>query len=81
MHTRIQKWGNSLALRIPRSLAAAAQVEEGSTVDVSVESGTLRIRPVRARRYLLLELLREVTPRNLHAEIKSGGWAGRRGDG
>ena len=38
MHTKVQKWGNSLALRIPRSFAAEAQVEEGSTVDVSVEN-------------------------------------------
>jgi len=37
MQTKIQKWGNSLGLRIPRSFAAEAQVEEGATVDLSVE--------------------------------------------
>ena len=77
MHTKVQKWGNSLALRIPRSFAAEAQVEEGSTVDVSVENGTLRVRPVRARRYLLRDLLRQVSPRNRHAEIQSGRRVGR----
>jgi len=77
MQTKVQKWENSLALRIPRSFAAEAQVEEGSTVDVSVENGSLRVRPVRARRYVLRELLRKVTPRNLHAEVESGGRVGR----
>jgi antitoxin MazE len=45
MQTKIQKWGNSLGLRIPRSFAAEAQVEEGATVDLSVEDGRLLVRP------------------------------------
>ena len=77
MQTKIQKWGNSLGLRIPRSFAAEAQVGEGSTVDVSVENGCLWIRPVRARRYVLRELLKGIRPRNLHAEVPSGGPVGR----
>ena len=77
MHTKVQKWGNSLALRIPRSFAAEAQVEEGSTVDISVENGTLQVRPVRARRYALQDLLKQVSSRNLHAEIQSGGKVGK----
>ncbi|MBI2316223.1 MAG: AbrB/MazE/SpoVT family DNA-binding domain-containing protein [Betaproteobacteria bacterium] len=77
MHTKIQKWGNSLGLRIPRSFAAEAQVEEGSTVDVSVENGCLRVRPLRARRYVLRELLKGVRPRNLHAEVLTGAPFGR----
>jgi antitoxin MazE len=72
MQTKLRKWGNSLALRIPRSFAAEAQVEEGSTVDISVENGTLRVRPVRRRRYVLRELLRGVSARNLHAELGTG---------
>jgi antitoxin MazE len=44
MQTRIQKWGNSLGLRIPRSIAAEAQVQEGATVDLSVDSGRLVVR-------------------------------------
>ena len=77
MQTRIQKWGNSLALRIPRSFAAEARVEEGSTVDISVEDGSLRVRPVRARKYVLDKLLKEVNPRNLHSGIKTGKVVGK----
>jgi hypothetical protein len=53
VQTRIQKWGNSLGLRIPRSFAAEAQVEEGATVDLSVENGRLLVRPLRVRKYAL----------------------------
>lgn len=77
MQTKIQKWGNSLALRIPRSFAAEAQVEEGSVVDVSVENGILRVRAVRARRYVLRELLKGVSKGNLHSEVETGAAIGR----
>jgi antitoxin MazE len=72
MQTKIQKWGNSLGLRIPRSFAAEAQVEEGTTVDLSVEDGRLLIRPLRVRRYFLTGLLRKVSRRNLHREVPTG---------
>lgn len=77
MQTKIQKWGNSLGLRIPRSFAAEAQVEEGSTVDLAVENGSLLVRPLRARKYALSELLKRVKRRNLHGEVPTGEPAGR----
>ena len=76
MRTKVQKWGNSLGVRIPRSFAAEARVEAGSTVDISVEKGSLRIRPVH-RRYSLRALLRKVTSRNLHKEVATGAPVGR----
>ena len=69
MQTRIQKWGNSLGLRIPRSFAAEAQVEDWATVELSLENGRLLVRPLRVRKYALNALL---TPRNLHGEIPTG---------
>lgn len=77
MQTKVQKWGNSLGLRIPRSFAAEAQVEEGSTVDLSVENGSLLIRPVRARKYVLRQLLKSIDRRNLHREVPTGEAVGR----
>ena len=76
MQTKIQKWGNSLGVRIPRSFAAEARVQAGSTVDISVEEGRLLIRPLR-RRYALPDLLRKVTARNLHTEVSTGAPVGR----
>ena len=77
MITRIHKWGNSLGLRIPKSFAIEAQVEAGSTVDISVGNGGLIVRPVRKRKYTLSELLRRVTPRNMHDPVETGRPVGR----
>lgn len=77
MLTRIQKWGNSLGLRIPRAFAREARVEEGSAVDLSVTHGQLIVRPVRQERYELNALLGEISDENLHAEIEVGPAQGR----
>ncbi len=77
MQTRIQKWGNSLGLRIPRSFALEAGVGAGSEVDISVEDGDLVVRPARRRTYHLKDLLRRVTPKNLHEEVDTGRPLGR----
>lgn len=70
MITRIQKWGNSLGLRIPRALAEDAEVGEGSSVDVSVRRGSLVVRPVKRQEYRLEDLLAGVKPSNLHEEVE-----------
>jgi len=77
MLTRIQKWGNSLGLRIPKSFAAEVEVEAGSTVDIRVENGDLVIRPLRRKQYVLSELLEGVNSRNVHEEISTGDPVGR----
>jgi antitoxin MazE len=77
MQTKIQKWGNSLGLRIPRSFAAEAQMEEGATVDLSVKDGRLLVRPLRVRKYSLNRLLRKVSRQNLHREVATGRAVGR----
>ncbi len=77
MQTKVQKWGNSLALRIPKSFAEEAKVGDGSTVDLSIADGYLVIRPVRPQRFELHTLLAEVKEENLHAEISTGEPTGR----
>lgn len=53
----IQKWGNSLAVRIPASVARAAHFAEGQEVEVSVDDGSVTVRPVGSRRLTLAEKL------------------------
>lgn len=77
MVTRVRKWGNSLGLRIPRAFAEEVAVKEGSTVDLSVSEGCLVIRPATEARYVLAELLAEVTEANLHGEVETGPPSGR----
>lgn len=72
MRTRIQKWGNSLALRIPKPFAAEMGLEKDGEVELSVEKGRLVIEPPSAPSYTLEELLAEVRPSNLHGEIDWG---------
>ncbi len=77
MRVQVQKWGNSLALRIPKPFAEDVGVSEGTVVDVSVSKGRLIAAPVAARRARLDDLLRRVTKRNLHGETGTGAAVGR----
>jgi len=72
VRTRVQKWGNSLALRIPKSFAEEAGLKNSSPVDVSLVDGRLVIAPVRKPKWTLHELLAQVTPDNLHREVDTG---------
>ncbi len=77
MQTKIQRWGNSLGLRIPRSFAEEAGVEAGSEVDLSVRDGNLVVRASKRRTYRLSELLEKITAKNLHREVDTGEPMGR----
>jgi antitoxin MazE len=76
MRARIQKWGNSLALRIPKSFAIETALHSGAEVDLALEDGRLIITPLSQPSYSLEDLLAQVTPANLHSEIDSGGSMG-----
>ena len=77
MKVQIQKWGNSLALRIPKSFAVESKIKQGSTVEVSLESGKIIVFPVAESEFLLDELLAKVTAENLHGEIDTGSSVGK----
>ncbi len=71
MLARISKWGNSLAVRIPRAFAAELGIQEGVEVEMSVEDGRLVIAPARPE-YGLEELSAGITPENRHDETDWG---------
>jgi antitoxin MazE len=76
MKARIQKWGNSLALRIPKSFAAHSNIEQGSVVDLSLDNGRMIVE-AKAQEYSLEELLAQITKNNLHSEIDFGTSVGK----
>jgi antitoxin MazE len=76
MRVQVQKWGNSLALRIPKSFAAETALASGADVDLTVDAGRLIITPVRKQRYTLDELVAGITPENRHAEVDTGASVG-----
>lgn len=77
MVTKVQKWGNSLGLRLPKSAAQEVHVSNGSQVDVRVKNGEIVVRPVKRALYRLREMLAAIKPGNIHAEIDAGGPRGR----
>jgi antitoxin MazE len=73
----IQKWGNSLAIRIPQTLAGQLGVEEGEEVELRVREGELAVRPIRSKKLSLGELLKNCRPSQLHGETDFGTDIGR----
>jgi antitoxin MazE len=79
MKVAFQKWGNSLALRVPKLVAQEIGAGDGKTAEMSVRDGKLVIevtkpkrRKRRKRRYTLDELVAGITPENRHEEIDWG---------
>jgi len=70
MTTLMSKWGNSLAVRIPKSVTAQLQVEDGDPVDITVQDGLIIIRP--AARHRIQDLAEQITPKNRHRETDWG---------
>jgi antitoxin MazE len=75
MKTRVQKWGNSLAVRIPQHFVREAGLEYNASVEMNVEDGKLVIQKS-AESPTLDELLSKVTPKNLHLLEDNGGPVG-----
>ena len=77
MRTRVQKWGNSLAIRIPKSFAVEMDMEQDSPVDVSLADGKLVVAPVQKPKPTLKQLLEQVTEENMHTEVDTGEAVGK----
>ncbi len=77
MKTRVQKWGNSLAVRIPKSFAAEVRLTEDTPVELSLVEGKLIVQPLAQAQLTLGELLQGVTDENLHGEWDTGPAVGR----
>lgn len=72
MRIQVQKWGNSLAIRIPKSLALDTKIEDGSFVNLSLVRGKLVAAPIQSQEYSLEQLLAGISDDNIHKEIDAG---------
>ena len=68
MLTTVQRWGNSLAVRIPKPFALQTDLSENSAVDISLEGDRIVVSPA-VKEWKLDDLLAGITPRNAHKEI------------
>jgi antitoxin MazE len=72
MHAQIKKWGNSLALRIPKSLAEQLDIQTDTDVEIAVEDGQLVVKLLPQPKLTLEELLSQITAENMHEEVETG---------
>lgn len=72
METRVQRWGNSLALRIPKPLADEIGLKDNSPVQLSLRDRQLVVVPLLKPAFNLEALLAQVTADNRHAEVFTG---------
>ena len=69
MQTVVQKWGNSLGIRIPAIYAREFELKNGSAVDIIEDQGRLVIVP---QKHSLDDLLSLVTKENMHSSVDTG---------
>lgn len=77
METKIKKWGNSLALRLPKKTTDFLNLKEGSSVDFDFDKNQIIIKPKKEKEITLKELVDKITPENIHKEIEAGGPIGK----
>jgi len=71
MRTKVQKWGNSLAVRIPKAFAEELGVRPDSEIELTLDDHELTLRPT-APHYSLADLLDGITDSNVHDEVATG---------
>jgi len=70
--SQIVKWGNSLAIRIPKPVAEQAGVREGDSLVIEASAGRIQLRRRKQRVPSLRELVAQIKPENRYAEIATG---------
>lgn len=72
MKSTVQKWGNSLAIRIPKSFATEIDLYQGAEIDLVLFENKIQIEPIKKKKITLDELLSQVTEENIHSEVDTG---------
>jgi antitoxin MazE len=77
MKSTVQKWGNSLAIRIPKSFATEIDLSQGAEIDLVLFENKIQIEPIKKKNLTLDELLSQVTEENIHGEVDTGAPVGK----
>ena len=75
MKVKLVKWGNSYGVRIPRKVLEELKLKGEETFELKIENGRIVLIP--KKKYTLEDLVSQITPKNLHAEID---WGEKRGN-
>lgn len=76
MLTKVQKWGNSLGVRIPKPFIEETQISDGYSVNINFDGENIIIKPVK-KSYRLTDLLKGINSKNIHKEIHTGQSVGK----
>lgn len=77
MNAIIRKWGNSLAIRIPKSIAEEIQIDEGTEVKLKLVKNKLIVSSRNKKKYNIKDLVSKITKENLHGEVSVGPRVGK----
>ena len=77
METSIQKWGNSLGVRLPKQLAEKQSLKAGTKVLVTETKTGVSIEVVKNQTRTLAQMIKSITPANLHKEVDWGAPVGK----
>ena len=77
MTSSIKRWGNSMAIRIPKSLVEKASIGQGTRVKIEVKQGRIILTPIRKSTYRLKDLVGAITKGNRHGAVETGSPRGR----
>lgn len=72
METNIQKWGNSLAVRLPRQIAKKLSMHEGTRVRVAESEDGIVVQVMVSPQYTRTNLIKGISPKNVHHEYDFG---------
>jgi len=71
MNITAQKWGNSLAIRLPKNITSSAKISAGTSISIHLDpQGNIQLKPV-SRQKKLEKYLEQINEKNLHNEISS----------
>jgi len=77
MVSKVQRWGNSHGLRLPKHILESAEISVGDNVEVIPTEGRILIKKVATRKFNLAEMVARM-PRTYKVREKSlGGPAGK----
>lgn len=65
-----KKWDNSLAIRVPKSVAAKVGLKAHDNLEIEVQDGNVVLKPNLRRVYR--RLVKQINPKNVHDEIDTG---------
>jgi antitoxin MazE len=72
MKTHVQRWGNSLAVRIPKTLAIEVGLQPSAEIEITIQNGQIVLTPLTRRTYSLENLVERITDENRHSETDFG---------